>query len=448
MKRSWKIAIAAIIVAIIALSAVGVVYANSNTTTTDCQPQSLCIFQSATCNSTSKYVDSTAVITNGNETVNFIISNDYPGYNANVSFTISNKNCTPGVVSSITYINPNPTYFTMTPIVGIVQGQTINANSLVPGSLSIDFNPSVTTGMGKTYTFSVSIDVTQYVPPAPPAPAKTSTCLTSSPNPSDLGQSIKFTANVNPNTATGNVTFYDGNTVLNSNVPLVNGSATINVSNLTVGSHSISASYNGNSSFASSTSNTIIQKVLGKTTITWPYKPNPCNFGQSCTFSVQVGWQGPDTPTGYVTFNDGANIIGTCNLSNTGIVTLSCYLSAGSHNITAIYSGDNNNDGNTSDIVNQTVNKVNSTITLVSSPKSTNSKTTVTFTATVIPSTATGVVVFKDGNTTLGMGTLNGGKATFSTSLSAGIHSITAVYSGDENCNGSTSTIVSQVITK
>jgi MBG domain (YGX type)/YDG domain/Bacterial Ig-like domain (group 3)/Invasin, domain 3/Kelch motif len=66
----------------------------------------------------------------------------------------------------------------------------------------------------------------------------------------------------------------------------------------------------------------------------------------------------------------------------------------------------------------------------------------VTFTATVSPSAATGTIVFKDGSTTLGTGTLSGGTASYTTTasqLTAGSNSITAVYSGDTNYNTSTS---------
>jgi hypothetical protein len=57
-------------------------------------------------------------------------------------------------------------------------------------------------------------------------------------------------------------------------------------------------------------------------------------------------------------------------------------------------------------------------------------------------------VTFKDGATTLGTGTLNGsGQATFSTSLlTAGSHSITAVYGGDSDFNGSTSAALIQSV--
>jgi autotransporter-associated beta strand protein len=77
----------------------------------------------------------------------------------------------------------------------------------------------------------------------------------------------------------------------------------------------------------------------------------------------------------------------------------------------------------------------------------------VTFTATVSPnggsSTPTGTVTFFDGATPLGTGTLNGsGVATFgTTALSAGPHSITAVYAGDANFAGSSSAALVQNVT-
>ena len=74
----------------------------------------------------------------------------------------------------------------------------------------------------------------------------------------------------------------------------------------------------------------------------------------------------------------------------------------------------------------------------------------VTFTATVTSSSGapTGTVTFKDGNTTLGMAGLSGAspyQAMFTTStLTAGTHSITAMYGGDANFDQSTSPLLSQ----
>jgi len=58
-------------------------------------------------------------------------------------------------------------------------------------------------------------------------------------------------------------------------------------------------------------------------------------------------------------------------------------------------------------------------------------------------------VTFKKGSSTMGSGTVSGGKATFATStLAVGTYSITAVYAGDSNYGGSTSTALSQVVDK
>ena len=71
-----------------------------------------------------------------------------------------------------------------------------------------------------------------------------------------------------------------------------------------------------------------------------------------------------------------------------------------------------------------------------------------TFTATVTGTTPTGTVQFKDGAANLGAPVaLAGGVAAFSTSsLTAGTHSITAVYGGDADDATSTSPAISQVV--
>jgi len=71
----------------------------------------------------------------------------------------------------------------------------------------------------------------------------------------------------------------------------------------------------------------------------------------------------------------------------------------------------------------------------------------VTFTATVTPS-ATGTVQFFDGKKSLGTASLNGSsQASVSTgALTLGSHSITGVYAGDANFNGSPSPVLTQTV--
>src|SRR5439155_1608879 len=80
-------------------------------------------------------------------------------------------------------------------------------------------------------------------------PGSTSTSLSSTPNPSTLGQTVTLSATVSAvapavGVPTGTVTFRDGATSLGV-VTLVNGSASLTVSTLTTGSHSLTAVYSG-----------------------------------------------------------------------------------------------------------------------------------------------------------------------------------------------------------
>ena len=96
--------------------------------------------------------------------------------------------------------------------------------------------------------------------------------------------------------------------------------------------------------------------------------------------------------------------------------------------------------------------KDETTTSLVASAASTTYGDTLTFTATVAAvgaGTPTGSVTFMDGATTLGTVAVaaNGIAAFTSTSLIAGAHSVTAIYSGDTEFNTSTSTAVSPTVT-
>jgi uncharacterized repeat protein (TIGR01451 family) len=93
-----------------------------------------------------------------------------------------------------------------------------------------------------------------------PASATTTTTLVSSPNPSQFGQAVTFTATVTGTSPTGTVTFKDGAAVLGTGT-LNNGHATFTTSSLTTGSHSITATYGGDANNAGSTSAALTQVV-------------------------------------------------------------------------------------------------------------------------------------------------------------------------------------------
>jgi hypothetical protein len=270
-----------------------------------------------------------------------------------------------------------------------------------------------------------------------------SVALISSLNPSTAPQSVTFTATVTPKSATGSVQILDGSTALGTG-GLNGGVATLSVSTLTAGAHSITAAYPGDANDTASTSPALAQTVKTASSVALASSVNPSNLQQSVTFTATVT---PKTATGSVQFLDGTATLGTGGL-NSGVATLGvATLAAGAHSITAAYPGDGTTAPSTSAPVAQTV-KAASTVTLTSSAARVTAGQAVVFTARVTPATATGNIQFMDGTTLLGTVALNvDGAATLTNSnLTAGSHSITAVYAGDSKTAGSTSTPLVQTI--
>jgi Bacterial Ig-like domain (group 3)/FG-GAP-like repeat len=184
----------------------------------------------------------------------------------------------------------------------------------------------------------------------------TSTALTSSANPSTLSQSVTFTATVSSGggvAPTGTVQFMDGTTVLGTPSLGANGIVTFSITTLSVGTHSITAVYSGDSNSDPSTS-PILSQVVQKagTTTALSASPTSANLNQSVTFSATVTPGATGVPTGTVNFLDGATQIGTSPLNASGVATFAIStLTAGSHSITAAYSGDGNFNVSTSSVV-------------------------------------------------------------------------------------------------
>jgi hypothetical protein len=222
-------------------------------------------------------------------------------------------------------------------------------------------------------------------------------------------------------------------------------------SKLALGTAAISAVYNGNGQFTSSTSSVLSQGVdAASTKVNLTSSLNPAAFGQSLTFTATVVPEFGGTPAGKVTFKNGSAVMNTVTLSG-GVATFTTSkLALGTDSITAVYNGNADFSGSTSPVLSQVVNAAPTSVSLTSSTNPSTSGQSVTFTATVVPEysgTPAGRVTFKNGSATLGPVTLSGGVATFATSnLPVGTDSITAVYSGNADFSGSTSPVLSQTV--
>ena len=96
---------------------------------------------------------------------------------------------------------------------------------------------------------NVSVLLRIWLPPA----SATTTVLVATPSPSTFGQPVTLRATVSPSAATGQVTFYDGTTVLGVGT-LASGTATLATSLLPAGSRSLRAYYGGDAGYLASTS--------------------------------------------------------------------------------------------------------------------------------------------------------------------------------------------------
>jgi uncharacterized protein (TIGR03437 family) len=290
----------------------------------------------------------------------------------------------------------------------------------------------------------------------------TATAITGSKSSSVYGEYVLFNATVTASsgTAQGTVTFYDRD---GAPVPqpapaigsgtLLNGSASLLVRSLPAGGHLIFATYEGNSTFDSSSSGLVGLTVSpASTSVTISVSPNPSTLGQAVTFTADVVPSTSGTPPGSVTFKDGTSTLGSATLSGGEASISTATLAVGTHSISAVYGGDSNYTGSTSSVVTEKVNPglgTTSTV-VVSSLNPSVVGQAVTFSAVIYPSnsgTPTGAVTFKDGGATLGSGSLSSDTASFTTSsLAVGTHSITAVYGGDASYTGSTSSPLPQTV--
>jgi hypothetical protein len=160
-------------------------------------------------------------------------------------------------------------------------------------------------------------------------------------------------------------------------------------------------------------------------------------------------------PTGTVTFEEGASVLGPTQQLDpvSGTATLAITIAAaGAHFYTAAYSGDSNfnpNKGNLLHNVTSSVGTTPTTTTLIASPNPAFLTQQVNLVATVTAAGGTpgGNVDFKEGANTLGTAPLNSGTATFGiATLAAGPHPIVAAYKGNNIFSSSQSAPVTLTI--
>jgi hypothetical protein len=281
---------------------------------------------------------------------------------------------------------------------------------------------------------------------------KTATALSSSLDPSTVGEGVTYTATVSPAAATGAVAFDEAGTPIAGCTaqPVSSGTAMCTVTNLAAGGHWITAVYSGDINYLNSTSPGLTQTVNKKaTTMTVSSSLNPSTFGEGVTYTATLN---TTAATGTVTFQDGGTTIPGCNAQTVNNGNATCTVAdptAGGHWIKAIYNGDNNYTSSSSSGFTQTVNKKASATALSSSLDPSTVGQSVTYTATVSSATATGTAEFQEEGTPITgctAETISSGTATCTVTgyPSWSSYTITAAYSGDSSYLASVSPVLTQ----
>jgi hypothetical protein len=140
----------------------------------------------------------------------------------------------------------------------------------------------------------------------------TSTALTVAPSPAGVGQSVTLTAKVSSasGTPSGRVTFLDGTTTLGSSTLSAQGSAVLAVTSLAAGSHSLTAQYDGNTTFAGSSSSAVSLTVAAEA-------PSFTITSAAASGSVAPG----DSATTTLTLTPSNGFTGTVSLACSGLPT-------------------------------------------------------------------------------------------------------------------------------
>jgi hypothetical protein len=369
----------------------------------------------------------------------------YSNQLASSSVTLQASTTTPQYQTSVTLtaaVSPSSATGTVT----FYNGATNIGNASVNGgaaSVTTSFAAGGTATLHAVYSgdYNYHSSTSNFLTINVSGPLVTTTNLTASTSATGIGDSVTVTARLNPTTATGAVTFYNGSTAIGTaNVNA--GVATINTTFASSGQMTLQAAYAGSASWEASVSAKVSLFVTGNTpdTVLMQIAPSSLVIGDFATLTANVS---PAAATGSVVFYSGTNGFGNCTVAGGTCTFVSYFMVAGSESLTAVYSGDATYISSTSSPVTLNVSNPGSTPTttmLTLSEYSGYLGDSVTLTVNVNPPAATGQVDFYDNGNWLESVVLSSGTAAWSQSFSlSDSNSITAVYDGDVTHSSSTS---------
>jgi hypothetical protein len=273
-----------------------------------------------------------------------------------------------------------------------------------------------------------------------------------------FGSTVKFSVSVTSASGaapTGTVKFSVDGTAFGSPVTIASGAASINLTGLSVKTHTISAAYSGDANYAaaSASESIIVAKATPAFKITAPAAGASFTSGTTVKFSVSVTSSAGAAPTGTVKFSVDGTAFGSPVTVASGAASINLTgLSVKAHTISAAYSGDGNYVAATASesITVTAAAAAKSTVQLSSKLNPAASSKPVSFVAMVVTKTGKeprGTVKLLEGKTMLAKTSLKDGIADFTiTKLAPGRHSVIAEYSGDSEYAPAKSHLFTQVV--
>jgi Bacterial Ig-like domain (group 3)/FG-GAP-like repeat len=275
---------------------------------------------------------------------------------------------------------------------------------------------------------------------------------------SNYGGEMTVTATLSPSSVTGGgssdgetVTLYNNGTSYGT-ATLSGGSVTFNLDQIPAGNYSFTASYGGDPIFLASTTSTPSLMTVTKAASSMSVTINPVTsspYGQQVELTVEFLTYPYNVSGETVTFYNGANVVGTAQLSSgtpTAFLRLN-NLPVGNYNFKVSYPGDSNFNASSSTAPTVSVQPLATTLT-VSAP----STITFTYGTQIIVQVFLEPYNVQGGNTTngelvtlyqngaiIGAAAVSGGIATFTVNAPpVGIDAYTASYAGDTSFAAST----------
>jgi hypothetical protein len=323
---------------------------------------------------------------------------------------------------------------------------SVTTNSLAVGShtISATYQPTGSFGAG-------TASLTQVINGDPIT--ATLTCM---PSPIDISNTAQLTAIVTSasGTPTGSISFTDNGASLTTQV-LLSGTTSLTYTGSTAGTHNITATYTPTGPFAggSATCSEVVNAL--PTISTLAVAPTTSTYGAPTTLTATVSpatSPGPGSPTGTVTFYNGASVLGTGTLAGAVATLPSVSLPGGSYNLTCTYGGSSTYAISNCNSVPVIVNAAPTALTLSSSNNPSQYLTSVTFslhlTVNGQPSPAGSVITLSLNGQTVSLMTDATGIATYTiVTLQPGSYAVTARFTPTNNFLASSSSLMEAINT-